>query len=307
MTSNDRPPTDRPFPHAPVAIVGAGAVGSALGQRLTDCDVPVCAVINRRRAQAEALAERLGADIAGTDPGQIPDAARTVFLCVPDDAIEPTARRLAEAGRDWAGTLVAHTSGAHTSSLLSPLAEAGGLPLSFHPMQTFTPETPARAFEGIVIGIEGDPAAVEPAERLARRLGARPIVLSAEAKTRYHCAAALASNGLVALMGAVQTVLASAGIEGDDADALLKPLIAETWKNLQDASPEEALTGPAARNDRGTIASHLNVLAEDTPDLVPLYAELTAEMTRIAERSGRLDAKDAEQLRTLLKRPSETG
>jgi predicted short-subunit dehydrogenase-like oxidoreductase (DUF2520 family) len=174
-------------------------------------------------------------------------------------------------------------------------------------MQTFTPETPARAFEGIVIGIEGDPAAVEPAERLARRLGARPIVLSAEAKTRYHCAAALASNGLVALMGAVQTVLASAGIEGDDADALLKPLIAETWKNLQDASPEEALTGPAARNDRGTIASHLNVLAEDTPDLVPLYAELTAEMTRIAERSGRLDAKDAEQLRTLLKRPSETG
>jgi len=309
MTDDDCPMTDDPssFSYAPVAIVGAGAVGSALGRRLVGRDVPVCAVINRHREKAETLARRLGADVAGTDPGDVPDTAGTVFLCVPDDAIASAARALASGERTWAGTLVAHTSGARTASLLAPAANAGGLAMSFHPMQTFTPQTPPEAFEDIVIGIEGDPAAVASGRRLAEILGARPIALSAEDKTRYHCAAALASNGLVALMGAVRDVLASASIDADDADAILKPLVSQTWQNLQDTSPEAALTGPAARNDRGTIRSHLDALAETTPSLTPLYAVLTAEMTRIAERGGHLEADAAEELRTLLRRHADPG
>ncbi len=288
------------FPYAPVAIVGAGAVGTALGRRLVDAGIPVCAVLNRSQEKAQALARRLDADVAATRPDALPEAARAAFLCVPDDAIAAVARRLAAGGRDWAGTLVAHTSGVHTAAELNALREGGSRALSFHPMHPFTPDTPPDAFEGMVIGIEGDDAAVEAGCTLADRLGARPVALTDASKPLYHAAAALASNGLVALMGAVRRVLAAADIEGDDADALLTPLVEATWRNLQTASPESALTGPAARGDQGTIQAHLTALAAERPGIRPLYTALTAEMTRLAERDGRLDASTARTVRRLL-------
>lgn len=287
-------------PSVPVAVVGAGAVGSALGRRMVERGYRVRAVLSRRREPAEALADRLGAGAAGTDAGDLPADVRAVFVCVPDDAIDEVAAALAAVDHPWERTLAAHTSGARTAAALAPLADAGSRTLSFHPMQTFTADTPPSAFDDVVVGLEGDPDAVAFAEAMVEALGARPVVLTAAEKTRYHCAAALASNGLVALMAAVREVLATAGIEGDDADALIRPLVDRTWQNLQSASPEAALTGPAARGDRGTVAAHVDALADAAPHLVPLYVALTTEMTQTALRGGRLDGEDAADLLDVL-------
>jgi predicted short-subunit dehydrogenase-like oxidoreductase (DUF2520 family) len=122
----------------------------------------------------------------------------------------------------------------------------------------------------------------------------------AEAKTRYHLAAAVASNGLVALMGMVNEIIASADLDADDGWALMQPLIERTQANVAAHAPEGALTGPAARGDLKTVNAHLEALATHLPHLLPAYAALTNEMVRLAVRSGRLDAGQAEPVLDVL-------
>jgi predicted short-subunit dehydrogenase-like oxidoreductase (DUF2520 family) len=288
----------------PVALVGAGALGTALAGRLHACGVPVCAVLSRTEARAEALAQRVGAPVASADLAALPPAARVVLLCVPDDAIDAVAARLAEGRHAWAGVLVAHTAGARPAlPALAPLAEAGAVAFSFHPVQAFAAATPPEAFDGIVVGVEGAEAGAAYGRALAQALGARPVHVPSDAKTRYHLAAALASNGLVALAAAATDVLASIGLDADDARALLRPLLARTQANLAAAPPEDALTGPAARGDAATVAAHARALRTHAPRLAPLYAALTRELVRLATRHGTLDADAAAAVRTALAPP----
>jgi predicted short-subunit dehydrogenase-like oxidoreductase (DUF2520 family) len=55
---------------------------------------------------------------------------------------------------------------------------------------------------------------------------------------------------------------------------VLKPLILETAKKVQDISPYSAQTGPAKRNDQVTINHHLRTL-ESHPEYQSIYEQLT--------------------------------
>jgi predicted short-subunit dehydrogenase-like oxidoreductase (DUF2520 family) len=217
---------------------------------------------------------------------------QAVFLCVPDDEIAAVASKLADVVHAWPRTIVAHTSGALPADVLRPIAKKGAAVLSFHPMQTFPESHDPDGFRGIHIGIEGHDDAVTYGEAIAERIGARAIRLTATEKTRVHCAAALASNGLTALVAVVREIMGDAGLDGDTAMSVVAPLIRQTWTNLESSDPEVALTGPIVRGDAGTIRDHINALSESLPHLIPLYGALATEQVRVAVRSGRL-APDA--------------
>ena len=287
---------------SPAAVVGAGAMGTALAQRLPTAGHPVRAILSRTLASAEALAERVGAPVASNEWTALPRDVRLVLICVPDDAIPAVAEALADVSHPWDRTIVGHTSGARTAEALHPLARKGAATLSFHPLQTFTPDTPPTAFEDIVIGIEGPAEAVSAGKALAQALGATPVVLTERGKALYHCAAALASNGLVALMAVVEEVFSSADLDEHHGTAaeLVGPLVRQTWENLETGSPESVLTGPVARGDAATAKAHLNALQNEAPHLVALYATLSIEMTRIGVRGGQLEGESAEALLHLL-------
>jgi predicted short-subunit dehydrogenase-like oxidoreductase (DUF2520 family) len=287
---------------SPVAIVGAGAVGTALARRLATRGAPVRAVLSRDPSDAQALADRVGASVASAEASALPEAVRLVMLCVPDDALASVAGALATVSHPWERTIVGHTSGARTAEALAPLAREGAATLSFHPLQTFAPTAPPEAFEDVVVAIEGDADAVSAGTALARGLGARPVTLAARDKALYHCAAALASNGLVALMAVVEEVLSAADLDEDDHSAvdLMGPLVEQTWANLASDPPERVLTGPIARGDEATVERHLEALRDELPHLLPLYAALSTEMARTAVRGGQLDGEPAEALLHLL-------
>lgn len=283
---------------SPVAIVGAGAVGSALARRLQTCGVQVAAILSRNASDARALADQVGATVGTNVWTELPQTVRLVLLSVPDDAIPTVADALSTVDHPWKHTVVGHTSGARTSEALGPLAERGAAVFSFHPLQTFTSDTPPDAFENIVIGIEGDDNAVSVGRSIAHSVGARPMVLSSRDKVLYHCAAALASNGLVALIGAVQELLSAmdGDLSGESATALMAPLVDETWANLQATTPGDALTGPVARNDQVTVDAHLEALWNTQPHLIPLYAALSSEMARVADRKNQLEHSSTEKI-----------
>lgn len=292
---------------SPVAVVGAGAVGAPLARRLAARDYPVRAVLDRTAATARALADQVGADVGTDEAVALPSDVRLVLICVPDDAIADVAETLATVNHPWARTVVGHTSGASRAEVLAPLAERGALPFSFHPLQTFTAETAPEVFEGMTVAVEGTPDAVAVGMELARGIGARPMELSAAEKARYHCAAALASNGFAALMGVVQELVSGMKFEehtdgtSAPAAAVFAPLVEQTWANLKEAPAEQVLTGPVARGDQATVAMHMEALTDEMPHLVPLYAALSTEMTRLAVRGGTLTAGDADDILALLR------
>jgi predicted short-subunit dehydrogenase-like oxidoreductase (DUF2520 family) len=292
---------------SPVAIVGAGAVGTALARGLVASGHRIEAVLSRTAASAQALADQVSAPVADSSWAALPTSVRLVWICVPDDAIASVASALAAVDHPWPTTIVAHTSGAKTAAALAPLGEQGAATMSFHPLQTFTDDTAPGAFEDIVVGLEGDDRAVAAGKTLARTLGARPVRLTPDEKARYHCAAALASNGLVALLAVVEEVLTASGTEPPSSAAkLVGPLIEQTWANLEQGTQEGALTGPVARGDEDTVRAHLDALADETPHLVPLYGALSTEMVRVAVRGGHLNAEQAETLLRTLREAAES-
>lgn len=284
----------------PVALIGAGAVGRVLGHRLRNAGYPICAVISRARADAEHLARELNATVASASLLDVPRKVELVLLCVPDNQVEVVAGRLGSHDRSWSRTVVAHTSGVLPSAALCGLAEVGARTLSFHPLQTLTRTSSARALDDVYVGLEGAPRAVAAGIELASGLGLRYIVLTPEAKARYHLAATVASNFLVALAALSQEILSSAGINRGDASALLGPLLRETLRRVESASPEEVLTGPVVRGDTQTVDAHLDELGEHLPHLLPVYGALSVEAVRIAIRSSRLDPERAEVLLELV-------
>jgi predicted short-subunit dehydrogenase-like oxidoreductase (DUF2520 family) len=79
----------------------------------------------------------------------------------------------------------------------------------------------------------------------------------------------MASNQLVALLGAVERVAASAGVP---LDAFLD-LVRGTVDNVAVLGPAGALTGPVARGDWDTVRGHLEAIPFDER---PTYEALSA-------------------------------
>ena len=82
------------------------------------------------------------------------------------------------------------------------------------------------------------------------------VVVDDEHRAAYHAAACIASNHLVALLGQVERVAATAGVPL----AAYLDLVRQTVDNVAALGPVEALTGPVRRGDDATVARHLAAL-----------------------------------------------
>lgn len=261
-----------------VFIYGAGRVGLAIARLARRRGVPVAGLWNPRPLKPERarLAEGLPVSVS-EDPS--PGEAEIWLLATPDDAIAATGERLA-AGLSDPGRprprCAAHCAGAHASELLAPLARAGVPCGSWHPAMTFrgAPDDPD-ALARSVVAIEGDLEATERLGALAEALGLARIAVAAARKPDYHAALVLAANGRVALDAAAARLLRDAGFDETMARSVLEPLIGRVEENLRAAFPEEALTGPVARGDVGTVRRQIAALA-DRPDLLRLYRAMGA-------------------------------
>jgi predicted short-subunit dehydrogenase-like oxidoreductase (DUF2520 family) len=90
----------------------------------------------------------------------------------------------------------------------------------------------------------------------------------------YHAAAVMASNYLVTLAQQVCQIAATFGWTREASTAAFLPLMQGVLANLDTVGLPDALTGPIARGDVGTVAAHLEVLRGALPDSLELYVEL---------------------------------
>ena len=239
-----------------VGIVGRGRLGTALSVGL--------------RAAGQSVDGPLGREAVPVD-------CHAILLCVPDAEIAAAARAVA-----GAAPLIGHTSGATPLSALEP---AGGERFGLHPLQTVTGEPRPDEFAGAGCAVAGsDAAALAFAAGLARRLGMTPFEIDDEGRAAYHAAASVASNFLVTLQAAAETIAEGAGLQPSEARALLLPLLRRTVDNLAELGPERALTGPIARGDHATVAAQRAAVQEVAPHLLELFDELARHTHSLAGR-----------------------
>ncbi len=243
-----------------LAIVGGGRVGRALGRDLREAGWNISVVVTRSAATARKAVRAIGAGQPFSGLTRLILGASVVFIAVPDDKISEVAQRLARVGgEEWRGKIVLHSSGALDSSVLDPLARLGAATGSLHPMQSFSSRM-APPLEGVWMVMEGKPAALRIARRIAHSVGGQPVRLRGSDKLSYHAANVFAAGHLLGLIEAGVAILTRAGFSRRQASSALVRLSRQVLKNFEKFGPAAAWTGPAARGDFGTIAAHARAL-----------------------------------------------
>jgi predicted short-subunit dehydrogenase-like oxidoreductase (DUF2520 family) len=179
----------------------------------------------------------------------VTDAARDVDILViatPDDVVAATAAAVVPR----AGTTVLHLSGSLGLDVLVPHPRRAAL----HPLVPLPNAAvgATRLASGVTFAVSGEPVA----RLLALSLGGRVVEVADADRAAYHAAACIAANHVVALLGQVERVAASAGL---DLEAFL-PLTRAAVDDVAALGPRQALTGPAVRGDWDTLSRHLDAL-----------------------------------------------
>lgn len=204
----------------------------------------------------------------GEDPAGAARGVDLLVIATPDAVIAEVAAAVAPD----ADAVVAHLAGSLGLDVLDPHPRPGAL----HPLVAMpSPEVGARRLPGAWFAVAGDPLVREA----VADLGGHAIEVADGDRAAYHAAAVIASNHLVALLGQVERVAATAGVP---LTAYLD-LVRATVDNVAELGPARALTGPVARGDQATIDRHLAALA---PEERPAYEALVAEARRLLPGGG---------------------
>jgi len=276
-----------------VGVVGAGRVGSILAAALGRAGHEIVAV----SAVSDTSVRRVRRNLPGVairPPPEVVAAADLVLLTVPDDVLPGLVTGLAATGAALEGRLVAHASGRHGLAVLEPAVRAGALPLALHPVMTFTgrPDDIDR-LAGISFGVTAPDSLRLAAEALVLEMGGEPVFIAEERRGLYHAALASAANHLVTLVVQAAGLLREAGV--DEPARMLGPLLEAALDNALELG-DAALTGPVARGDADTVASHVRALRAAAPEALPAYLALARLTADRALAAGTLSAPDAQRL-----------
>jgi len=259
-------------PKPTLAFLGTGRVGSALARRLLTQGYSIVSLYNRSMNSCYRLAEQVGAQ-AATRAEEATHDADLVFITTPDDAIATVCQAVADAGGWYAGQAVVHCSGAlPAQEVLAPAAATGAHVGGLHPLQSFADvETAIECLPGSYFGVEADDALRPILNAIVAAVGGHILPISPVDKTLYHASAVMACNYVVGIFGVAVHLLQNLGIPATDAEVALLPLLESTVRNLRAVGLPDALTGPLARGDVGTVDRHVRALDKHEPALGDLY------------------------------------
>jgi predicted short-subunit dehydrogenase-like oxidoreductase (DUF2520 family) len=242
-----------------IRIIGPGRAGTSLAAALA--------------ARGWAFAGFLG---RGDDLSCAARGVDVLVLATPDDTIA----EVAAAVEPVPSTTVVHLSGSLGLEALAPHPRRAGL----HPLVPLPNGTvgAARLASGVTFAVAGDPFV----RAIVESLGGRVVEIADGDRAAYHAAACIAANHVVALLGQVERVATSVGL---DLESFL-PLTRAAVDDVAELGPGAALTGPARRGDWATLSRHLDALPESERAAYQAGAALAMQLAETAS-----SAKDHER------------
>ncbi len=267
-----------------IVLVGPGRAGSAVALAAVAAGHEIVAVAARNARAARTAADHLAAG-AALDIGEGLPQTDLVVVAVKDDAIDIVAAAVAGSVTNAAAAV--HLSGAASVSTLAPLAAVGLETGAFHPLQTLpTPEAGAERLTGAWIAVTAEEPLRGLLHDFAGSLGARPFDLADDLRVVYHAAAAAASNFPLVALTMASDLFRVAGVPFGAA----RPLVEAVVANAFELGPREALTGPVARADVGTVVRQLEAVVSAAPEWAETFRTLVRETAAVAGTAGDFEA-----------------
>ncbi len=265
-----------------IGFLGAGKVGCSLGRYFSQIHELV-GYTSKSFSSAEEAARLTGSDTFNS-AAELFSCCDALFITTPDSKIEAAWASLKsavrESGRSLEGKIVCHCSGAMPSTVLTEAAALGVSAYSVHPLFAISSKNvSAVELSKAFFAIEGSTDHINAVTNLVAELGNPYQVINTEEKARYHAAAVLASNQVVALYRLACNELCRCGFDSDSAEKALAPLFLGNAQHIAHDGTVAALTGPAERGDFATIEKHLACLDGQTREV---YGLLNDTLLQIA-------------------------
>ena len=263
-----------------IGFIGAGKVGFSLGKYFCEHGLEVTGYYSRNFQSAKEAAA-FTSSAAYENRSELVANSDVLFLTVTDCAIADTYAAVCE--EDIRGKIVCHCSGALTAeSVFSDIERHSAAGFSVHPLIAVSSRYDSyRQLADVFFTLEGTESKREEFREWLKTAGLNVQCIPADAKVKYHCAAAIASNQVIALFAQSQQLLTECGFSQDTARQALVPLFLGNARQTAESGPANALTGPVERGDKGTIEKHLKVL--DCSEDKLLYLLLSKKLLKTAK------------------------
>ena len=254
-----------------ISFIGAGKVSGTLCRQMFLSGCRIQKITSRTEEKGRALAESCN---AAWSPGlDFTGSEDLIIAALPDDKLSDVLSMISCGDN----TVVAHTAGSLGLEVFPPHLKHTGV---LYPLQTFS-ETRNISFRDLPVFIEAsDSVSSALLTDISESIGGKVYFADTERRRLIHIAAVFVCNFTNHMYTAGKLINSKAGFPYE----VLKPLIAETFLKAGEYGPENSQTGPAYRNDKGTIKKHIDLLSF-SPELQAVYKEVTNSIIRFYKKS----------------------
>lgn len=233
-----------------ITIIGSGNVATQLGKAFKRCGHEIVFVYSPNIYHAARLGEELKSSWGKTLGLISRFPADAYIIAVKDDAITRVIKQMPS----LKNKLVIHTSGATDISVLKKKFSNCGV---LWQVQTIKARTKVD-FQKVPLVIEAsNPSSLKKLKQLAGCLSKKIYVFNSKQRRVLHLGAVWANNFPNHLYVLAEALLKKHHLPFE----LFGPMILSTSKNGI-INPHASQTGPAKRNDKKTMASHLKLLPD---------------------------------------------
>lgn len=134
--------------------------------------------------------------------------------------------------------------------------------------------------DSVSFTLEGHPYAVNAWQQLLDALGNRSVVIDQAKKPKYHAAASILSNQVIAVLATGYELLEECGFSEKEARTFSAALVRDNVEHVIADGCVSALTGPIERGDVGTVQKHLQELNDTQKEM---YRVCGSKLLELAE------------------------
>ncbi|MCI8894096.1 MAG: DUF2520 domain-containing protein [Lachnospiraceae bacterium] len=265
-----------------ISFIGAGKAGCSLGKYFAEkgsgCGLTVSGYYSLEEADARWAASFTGSHCFAA-MGEAVDKSDAIIVSTPDGAITKVWESLRQ--EHVSGKMICHLSGSLSSDVFSGAEDLGAYPVSIHPMFAFSNrESVYQQLQQASFTLEGHPRAVLAWQEVFEALGNGAAPIDRDVKAKYHGAASLLSNHVLAVLATGYELLEECGFSSKEARSFSQFLVKNNVEHAIKEGCVKALTGPVERGDIGTVEKHLSVMGEAQQELYRACGRKLAALAR---------------------------
>lgn len=243
-----------------ITIVGSGNVAFVLAKLLHQHQHEIVEICGRNRQDVDQLSLLTGSLANYSLQPKLP--AELYLIALSDNALAT----LPAFDMGHTGIWV-HSAGSISQTVLMDKASLTGV---WYPLQSLSKNHEQQAAIPFVLTSK-DEKVIDTLKMLTESIGSQWFVATDGERFQYHIAAVFVNNFTNYLYTLAADLCMDSSIKFD----LLQPLIAATAARASSQYPGNIQTGPAARNDEGTMQKHMNSLRKNN-EAAAVYQQLSA-------------------------------